>query len=92
MSWAILGRYTIKIGGNRNPITTLILTHLPYSARGQQNDSMQNVREGTLRIVGDIRLNINELSNMMGWVIYISKTVVSNEKLLFSTSSSSFKS
>ena len=49
-------------------------------------------REGTLRIVGDIRLNINELSNMMGWVIYISKTVVSNEKLLFSTSSSSFKS
>ena len=48
--------------------------------------------EGTLRIVGDIRLNINELSNMMGWVIYISKTVVSNEKLLFSTSSSSFKS
>ena len=32
MSWAILGRYTIKIGGNRNPITTLILTHLPYSA------------------------------------------------------------
>ena len=49
-------------------------------------------REGTLRIVGDIRLNINELSNMMGWVIYISKTVVSNEKLLFSTSSGSFKS
>ena len=49
-------------------------------------------REGTLRIVGDIRLNINELSNMMGWVIYISKTVVSNEKLLFSTSSSSSKS
>ena len=28
---------------------------------------------------------------MMGWVIYISKTVVSNEKLLFSTSSGSYK-
>ena len=53
---------------------------------------LPHVREGTLRIVGDIRVNINELSNMMGWVIYISKTVVSNEKLLFSTSSSSSKS
>ena len=35
-------------------------------------------REGTLRIVGDIRLNMNELSNMMGWVIHISKTVAIN--------------
>ena len=46
-------------------------------------DAFLTAREGTLRIVGDIRLNINELSNMMGWVTYISKTVVSNEKLLF---------
>ena len=36
------------------------------------------VCDGTLRIVGDIRLNINELSNMMGWVIYISKTLICN--------------
>ena len=35
-------------------------------------------REGTLGIVGDIRLNIKELSNMMGWVINISKTVAIN--------------
>ena len=55
-------------------------------------DASLTASEGTLRIVGDIRLNIKELSNMMGWVIYISKTVVSNEKLLFSTSSGSFKS
>ena len=34
--------------------------------------------EGTLGIVGDIRLNIKELSNMMGWVINISKTVAIN--------------
>ena len=31
-----------------------------------------------LRIVADIRLNINELSNMMGWVIYIYKTLICN--------------
>ena len=55
-------------------------------------DMSLTAREGTLRIVGDIRLNINELSNMMGWVINISKTVAINQKLLFSTSFNTFRS
>ena len=51
-------------------------------------DALLPFRVGTLR---DIRLNTNELSKKMGWVIYISKTVISNKKLLFSYFFQKFK-